>query len=174
VGNSPGARQKMPLGKKVTLTSPESNSDPPSAGAIYKIQAGDRIWHLNTNEPVVQTYTPGPVLVPGVWFEYEIVVQGDDYTVFLTNLQTGVRQQTTLFHKPTASAGARPASSVCRRMRATPSPGATSESSRSARRTQRRFQGAATLLATGSALRRSRTDYCQQTKRILSLGSHSS
>ena len=45
----------------------------------------------------MQNYTPGPALVPGVWFEYEIVVQGDDYTVFLTNLQTGVRQQTTSF-----------------------------------------------------------------------------
>ncbi len=98
----------MPIGKKVTLTSPKSNSDPPSAGAIYKIQAGDRIWHLNTNEPVVQTYTPGPVLVPGVWFEYEIVVQGDDYTVFLTNLQTGVRQQTTLFHNTDSERGRAP------------------------------------------------------------------
>ena len=42
-------------------------------GAIYKIQAGDRVWHLNINEPAVQNYTPGPALVPGVWFEYEIV-----------------------------------------------------------------------------------------------------
>jgi hypothetical protein len=67
-------------------------------GAIYKIQAGDRIWHLNANEPAVQNYTPGPSLVPGVWFEYEIVAQADDYSVSLTNLQTGVRQQTTSFH----------------------------------------------------------------------------
>ncbi len=66
-------------------------------GAIYKIQAGDRIWHLNANEPSVQNYTPGPPLVPGVWFEYEITVQGDNYSVFLTNTQTGVRQQTTSF-----------------------------------------------------------------------------
>ena len=108
MGNSPGARQKMPIGKKVTLTSPKSNSDPPSAGAIYKIQAGDRIWHLNTKEPVVQTYTPGPVLVPGVWFEYEIVVQGDDYTVFLTDLQTGGRRQTTLFHNTDSERGRAP------------------------------------------------------------------
>jgi hypothetical protein len=67
-------------------------------GAIYKIQAGDRVWHLNFNEPAVQNYMPGPPLVPGVWFEYEIVVQGDDYTVFLTNVQTGTRTQTTTFH----------------------------------------------------------------------------
>ena len=66
-------------------------------GAIYKIQAGDRVWHRNFNEPVVQNYNPGPALVPGVWFEYEIVVQGDDYTVFLTNLQSGERTQTTSF-----------------------------------------------------------------------------
>src|SRR5712692_8977023 len=32
VGNSPGARQKMPIGKKVTLTSPECNSGPKGAG----------------------------------------------------------------------------------------------------------------------------------------------
>jgi|SRR5579884_1143929 len=66
-------------------------------GAIYKIQAGDRIWHLNRNEPAVQKYTPGPALAPGVWFEYEIIVQGNDYTVFLTNTQTGERKQTTSF-----------------------------------------------------------------------------
>jgi Domain of Unknown Function (DUF1080) len=67
-------------------------------GAIYKIQAGDRIWHTNRNEPAVQNYTPGPPLVTGIWFEYEIVVQADDYTVFLTNTQTGERRQTTSFH----------------------------------------------------------------------------
>jgi len=77
-------------------------------GAIYKIQAGDRIWHMNTNEPAVQNYTPGPALVPGVWFEYEIVVQGDDYTVFLTNTQTGERRQTTSFHNADGERGRSP------------------------------------------------------------------
>ena len=77
-------------------------------GAIYKIQAGDRIWHLNANEPALQNYTPGPALVPGVWFEYEIAVQGDDYTVFLTNLQTGVRKQTTSFHNLDGERGRAP------------------------------------------------------------------
>ena len=77
-------------------------------GAIYKIQAGDRVWHLNFNEPAVQQYTPGPPLVPGVWFEYEIVVQGDDYSVFLTNTQTGVRQQTTSFHNTDGERGRAP------------------------------------------------------------------
>jgi choline dehydrogenase-like flavoprotein len=77
-------------------------------GAIYKIQAGDRIWHLNRNEPAVQNYTPGPLLIPGIWFEYEIVVQGNDYTVFLTNTQTGERKQTTSFHNTDAERGRSP------------------------------------------------------------------
>src|SRR5438067_674544 len=77
-------------------------------GAIYKIQAGDRIWHLNTNEPAVQNYTPGPPLIPGIWFEYEIVVQGNDYTVFLTNTQTGERKQTTSHHNTDPERGRSP------------------------------------------------------------------
>jgi choline dehydrogenase-like flavoprotein len=77
-------------------------------GAIYKIQAGDRVWHLNMNEPAVQNYAPGPALVPNVWFEYEIVVHGDDYTVFLTNTQTGERLQTTSFHNTDAERGRAP------------------------------------------------------------------
>jgi hypothetical protein len=77
-------------------------------GAIYKIQAGDRIWHLNRNEPTVQNYTPGPPLVAGAWFEYEIVVQGDDYSVFLTNTQTGERRQTTALHNTDAERGRSP------------------------------------------------------------------
>jgi hypothetical protein len=77
-------------------------------GAIYKIQAGDRIWHMNSNEPAVQNYTPGPSLIPGVWFEYEIAVRGDDYTVFLTNTQTGERRQTTSFHNTDAERGRSP------------------------------------------------------------------
>lgn len=77
-------------------------------GAIYKIPAGDRVWHLNFNEPSAQAYQPGPALVPGVWFEYEITVQGDDYTVFLTNLQTGQRTQTTSFHNADSDRGRAP------------------------------------------------------------------
>jgi len=77
-------------------------------GAIYKIQASDRVWHLNFNEPAVQNYTPGPALVPGVWFEYEITVQGNNYTVFLTNTQTGVRQQTTSFQNTDGERGRTP------------------------------------------------------------------
>jgi hypothetical protein len=77
-------------------------------GAIYKIQAGDRVWHLNFNEPALQTYNPGPPLIPGVWFEYEIGAQGDDYTVFLTNLQSGQRTQTTRFHNTDTDRGRTP------------------------------------------------------------------
>jgi choline dehydrogenase-like flavoprotein len=77
-------------------------------GAIYKIQAGDRVWHLNMSEPAVQNYTPAPALIPGVWFEYEIVVQGDDYSVFLTNTQTGDRRQTTSFHNTDGERGRAP------------------------------------------------------------------
>ncbi|MEY2490736.1 MAG: hypothetical protein QOC70_2678 [Verrucomicrobiota bacterium] len=77
-------------------------------GAIYKIQAGDRVWHLNFNEPTAQNYTPGPPLVPDVWFEYEIAVQGDNYAVFLTNTQAGTRQQTTSFHNPDPDRGRAP------------------------------------------------------------------
>ena len=77
-------------------------------GAIYKIQAGDRIWHLNTNEPTVQNYTPGPALVPDVWFEYEVAVHGDAYTVFLTSLQTGERIKTTTFQNSDPERGRTP------------------------------------------------------------------
>jgi 3-keto-disaccharide hydrolase len=75
---------------------------------FYKIQAGDRVWHLNVNEPAVQSYASGPALVPGIWFEYEIIAQGDDYTVFLTNLQSGQRTQTTSFHNTDVDRGRTP------------------------------------------------------------------
>lgn len=77
-------------------------------GAIYKIQAGDRIWHLNSHEPAVQDYTPGPLLVPGIWFEYEIVAQAEDYAVFLTNTQTGERKKTSSFHNTDLERGRAP------------------------------------------------------------------
>jgi hypothetical protein len=77
-------------------------------GAIYKIQAGDRVWHLGFNEPTVQTYNAGPPLVPGVWFEVEIVAQGDDFSAFLTDLQTGQRTQTTAFHNTDPDRGRAP------------------------------------------------------------------
>ena len=66
------------------------------------------VWHLNFNEPAVQAYTPGPPLIPGGWFEYEIVVQGDNYTVDLTNIQTGARTRTTTFHNTDGERGRSP------------------------------------------------------------------
>ena len=56
----------------------------------------------------MQNYTPGPSLVPNVWFEYEIVVQADDYTVFLTNLETGERTHTTTFRNTDGERGRAP------------------------------------------------------------------
>lgn len=98
-------------------------------GAINKIQAGDRIWHLGANEPAVQTYTPGPVLVPGVWFEYEIVLQGNDYSVFLTNTQTLERKQTTALRNSNIERGRAPGLLACKPIQATRSRGGTSASS---------------------------------------------
>ena len=51
-------------------------------GAIYKIQAGDRIWHMNTNEPPSKTICLGRHSFPASGSEHEIVVQGNNYTVF--------------------------------------------------------------------------------------------
>ena len=66
-------------------------------GAIYKIPAGDLIYHLNQRDAAWQKYQPGPALTPGSWFEYEIRVNGDRYTVNLANLSTGVKKQTTAY-----------------------------------------------------------------------------
>ncbi len=74
-------------------------------GAIYKIQAGDRVWHLGFNEPQTQTYNLGPELVPGEWFEYEIAVKDDLYAVQLTNLRTGASSQTTSFKNSDSDRG---------------------------------------------------------------------
>jgi choline dehydrogenase-like flavoprotein len=65
-------------------------------GAIYDIPAGDP-GPSGAVEPATQAYTAGPPLVPGRWLEYEIDVRGDDYTVDLTDLQTGDSKRTTTF-----------------------------------------------------------------------------
>lgn len=74
-------------------------------GAVYKIPAADRVWHLGFNEPAAQTYTPGPLLAPGDWFEYEIAVNNDLYTVKLTNLRTLATGQTTTFQNTDGERG---------------------------------------------------------------------
>jgi choline dehydrogenase-like flavoprotein len=66
-------------------------------GAIYKIPAGDFIAHQNRHDAAWQQYTPGPALVPGRLFEYEIKVSGDTYAVTLADLSTGAKQQTTTY-----------------------------------------------------------------------------
>jgi hypothetical protein len=71
-------------------------------GAIYNIPADD------PGEPQWQTFTPGPTLTPAAWFEYEVIVKNNDYTVFLTNTQTGERKQTTSFHNTDGPRGASP------------------------------------------------------------------
>lgn len=77
-------------------------------GAIYKIPAGDRVWHRNFNEAATQTYNPGPMLIPNTWFEYEIVVQGNDYKVFLTNLESSQRILTSSFNNTDMARGVSP------------------------------------------------------------------
>jgi hypothetical protein len=66
-------------------------------GAIYKIPAGDFIPHMNQHDAVWQQYQPGPGLVSGPWFEYEIRAKGDRYSVSLTNLSTAAKKQTTVY-----------------------------------------------------------------------------
>jgi len=74
-------------------------------GAIYKIPAGDFIYHLARYDDRLQQYTPGPPLVPGVWFQYDIVVTGNHYEVTLTNTQSGASQVTTVFDNPDTARG---------------------------------------------------------------------
>lgn len=78
-------------------------------GAIYKIPAGDRIWHQNRNEDAWQQYDPsGPQLIENVWFEYEIDVRDQIYTVKLTNTETGQSKQTTRYENTDTERGHAP------------------------------------------------------------------
>src|SRR5207253_1966934 len=74
-------------------------------GAVYKIPAGDFIYHLGRNDDRLQQYTPGPPVVPGVWFQYDIVGPGNHHEVTLTNTQSGASQITTIFDNPDAARG---------------------------------------------------------------------
>jgi Domain of Unknown Function (DUF1080)/GMC oxidoreductase len=65
-------------------------------GAIYKIPAGDAI-PSGGFDLALQTYTQPPKLVPGRWYEYEIAVANNDYTVDLTDLTTNAKVRTTTF-----------------------------------------------------------------------------
>lgn len=59
-------------------------------GAIYKVPAGDGA------EPRTQEYSRGPVLQPGQWYQYEISVQSNVYTIKL-GPESGSLVQTTSF-----------------------------------------------------------------------------
>ena len=72
-------------------------ADKHRTGAIYNIPTGQG------GEPQDQTYTPGPILQPGAWYEYEISVTGDTYTVGLGVVEDGqptVYTTVTTFSKP--------------------------------------------------------------------------
>jgi choline dehydrogenase-like flavoprotein len=74
-------------------------------GAIYKIPAGDLIIQTGGHDDRLQQYTPGPPLLLGAWFQYDIVVTGNHYEVTLTNTQSGASQVTTIFDNPDAARG---------------------------------------------------------------------
>jgi hypothetical protein len=78
-------------------------------GAIYKIPAGDRIWHENRNEDAWQQYdASGPQLIEGVWFEYEIDVRGNVFKVNLRNTQSGESKQVTRYQNGDGARGQSP------------------------------------------------------------------
>jgi hypothetical protein len=66
-------------------------------GAIYKVPAKDPIPNSNQLDAELQVYQPAPNLTPGTWYELEIDVRGNAYTVDLTNLDTGAKTRTTTF-----------------------------------------------------------------------------
>ncbi|HWC10135.1 MAG TPA: family 16 glycoside hydrolase [Acidimicrobiales bacterium] len=70
-------------------------------GAIYDVPTGQVV--NGQAEPQHQKYTAGPVLQPHRWYEYDIEVVGDQYTVQLGEVQEGQAtafQQVTTFKKP--------------------------------------------------------------------------
>ena len=91
-------------------------------GAIYKIPAGDFIFDLGRFDARLQQYTPVPPLVPGVWFQYDIVATADHFEVTLTNTESSASQLTTVFDNPDHARGAAqvngkmPDSSGCNRI----------------------------------------------------------
>lgn len=73
-------------------------------GAIYKIPAGDAIPGGGLDQ-ALQTYKPAPNLVPGRWYEYEIDVRGNNYTVHLRDLETPDVTKTSIFVNTDADRG---------------------------------------------------------------------
>jgi hypothetical protein len=73
-------------------------------GAIYKIPAADPL-PAGGLDAATQAYQPGPPLLPGHWYEYEIDVRGNNYTVDLTDLDTAAHTRTTVFQNTDADRG---------------------------------------------------------------------
>ncbi len=73
-------------------------------GAIYKIPAADPIPSGGA-DAADQNYQPAPALNPYTWYEFTIDVRGNNYTVELTNLTTGVVTQTTAFQNGDGARG---------------------------------------------------------------------
>jgi Domain of Unknown Function (DUF1080)/GMC oxidoreductase len=70
-------------------------------GAIYDVSAGDVV--NGVMEPKEQNFTPFDVLQPGAWYEFEIEVQKDSYTVRMGRFVQGratAFQPVTSFTKP--------------------------------------------------------------------------
>ncbi|MGH8065771.1 MAG: family 16 glycoside hydrolase [Candidatus Entotheonellia bacterium] len=74
-------------------------------GAIYKIPAKDAIPNSSQLDAELQVYQAPPNFNPGTWYEFEIDVQGNTFTVDLTNLNTGQKTRTTTFVNTDAARG---------------------------------------------------------------------
>lgn len=68
-------------------------------GAIYDVPAGD------PGEATTQTYTPGPSILDGGWYEYEITVQGDGYDVKLGRPDGSLKVTVSTFTNTDAARG---------------------------------------------------------------------
>jgi hypothetical protein len=71
-------------------------ADKHRTGAFYNVPTGQG------GEPQDQAFTPGQILQPAKWYEFEIRVSGDTYTVGLGEVSSGptVFQQVSSFTKP--------------------------------------------------------------------------
>jgi len=73
--------------------------------AIYKIPA-EILFTISADMTIACNSTrQGRLLVPGVWFQYDIVATGNHYEVTLTNTQSGATQVTTIFDNPDTARG---------------------------------------------------------------------
>ena len=88
-------------------------------GAIYKIQAGDRVWHLGMNEPAVQNYTPAPPSYPASGSSTKSWCRAMTTRCFSPIPRPASAGRRHHFIISTASVAARPASSACRHIQAT-------------------------------------------------------